>query len=102
MPQRFVIIGNGIAGTTCAETLKAEDPTCSVTLIGLEPYPLYNRVSLPRYIKGLPRERVMLRNGRRACPARHRSPAGASRDQPRYRGQDGSLRRRLGTIPTTP
>jgi 3-phenylpropionate/trans-cinnamate dioxygenase ferredoxin reductase subunit len=61
MPQRFVIIGNGIAGTTCAETLKSEDPTCSVTLIGLEPYPLYNRVSLPRYIKGLPRERVMLR-----------------------------------------
>jgi 3-phenylpropionate/trans-cinnamate dioxygenase ferredoxin reductase subunit len=61
MPQRYVIVGNGIAGTTCAETLRTEDPTCSVTLIGLEPYPLYNRVSLPRYIKGLPRERVMLR-----------------------------------------
>src|SRR3979409_932958 len=61
MPQRFVIIGNGIAGTTCAETLRAEAPTCSVTLVGLEPYPLYNRVSLPRYLKGLPKERVMLR-----------------------------------------
>ncbi|HXA42208.1 MAG TPA: FAD-dependent oxidoreductase [Candidatus Solibacter sp.] len=61
MPQRYVIVGNGIAGTTCAETLRTEDPTCTVTLVGLEPYPLYNRVSLPRYIKGLPRERVLLR-----------------------------------------
>ena len=62
MPQRYLIIGNGIAGTTCAETLREEDPSCEVTLVGLEPYPLYNRVSLPRYIKGLPRERVMLRS----------------------------------------
>src|ERR1700716_235733 len=61
MPKRFVIVGNGVAGTTCAETLRVEDPECSVTLVGLEPYPLYNRVSLPRYLKGLPRERVMLR-----------------------------------------
>src|SRR3982075_4787652 len=61
MRKRFLIIGNGIAGTTCAETLRAEEPTCEVTLVGLEPYPLYNRVSLPRYLKGLPRERVMLR-----------------------------------------
>ena len=61
MPQRFLIIGNGIAGTTCAETIKTEAPDAEVTLIGLEPYPLYNRVSLPRYLKGLPRERVMLR-----------------------------------------
>src|SRR3984893_8546905 len=61
MPQRFLIIGNGVAGTTCAETLRAEEPTCEVTLVGLEPYPLYNRVSLPRYLKGRPRERVMLR-----------------------------------------
>jgi NAD(P)H-nitrite reductase large subunit len=63
MPQRFVIVGNGIAGTTCAETLKQEMPDCEVTLVGLEPYPLYNRVSLPRYLKGgIPRERVILRS----------------------------------------
>jgi NAD(P)H-nitrite reductase large subunit len=58
---RHLIIGNGIAGTTCAETLRTEDPDSQVTLVGLEPYPLYNRVSLPRYLKGLPRERVLLR-----------------------------------------
>ncbi|MFN2466077.1 MAG: NAD(P)/FAD-dependent oxidoreductase [Candidatus Dormibacteria bacterium] len=63
MPQRFVIVGNGIAGTTCAETLKTEMPDAEVTLVGLEPYPLYNRVSLPRYLKGgIPRERVILRS----------------------------------------
>lgn len=61
MPERYVVIGNGMTGTMCAETLRAEDPTCSVVLVGLEPYPLYNRVSLPRYLKGLPRERVILR-----------------------------------------
>jgi NAD(P)H-nitrite reductase large subunit len=62
MPQRFVIVGNGIAGTTAAETLKREAPDSEVTLVGLEPYPLYNRVSLPRYLKGgIPRERVILR-----------------------------------------
>ncbi|MEA2682893.1 MAG: hypothetical protein QOK05_1221 [Chloroflexota bacterium] len=63
MPQRFVIVGNGIAGTTAAETLKVEMPDAEVSLVGLEPYPLYNRVSLPRYLKGgIPRERVILRS----------------------------------------
>jgi len=60
--QRVLIIGNGIAGTTCAEILKAEDPETSVTMVGLEPYPLYNRVALPRYLRGgIPRERVLMR-----------------------------------------
>jgi 3-phenylpropionate/trans-cinnamate dioxygenase ferredoxin reductase subunit len=63
MGRRYVVIGNGIAGTTCAETLRTEEPDSQVTLIGLEPHPLYNRVSLPRYLKhGIPRERVILRS----------------------------------------
>jgi 3-phenylpropionate/trans-cinnamate dioxygenase ferredoxin reductase subunit len=62
VPNRFLIIGNGIAGTTCAEILRAGDTEASVTLVGLEPYPLYNRVALPRYLKGgIPRERVLMR-----------------------------------------
>src|ERR1700716_248923 len=61
MPKRVAIVGNGAAGTPGAETLRAGGPESSVTLVGLEPYPLYNRVSLPRYLKGLPRERVLLR-----------------------------------------
>jgi NAD(P)H-nitrite reductase large subunit len=61
-PARYVIVGNGVAGTTAAETLRKSDSNCSVTLIGDEPYPLYNRVALPPYIKRrTPREKVFLR-----------------------------------------
>ena len=60
--KRFVIIGNGVAGTTCAETLRRTDPSCRVTLLGDEPWPLYNRVALPPYIKGkADRKKVFLR-----------------------------------------
>lgn len=54
--RRYVIIGNGAAGTTCAETLRKNDPSCSITLLTNEPHPLYNKVALPRYFKGVVRE----------------------------------------------
>src|SRR5215831_16716406 len=61
--KRYVIIGNGIAGTTCAQMLRKNDLSCEITLITNEPYPLYNRVSLPRYLQGLlPEQRVMIRD----------------------------------------
>jgi NAD(P)H-nitrite reductase large subunit len=61
-PKRFVIVGNGVAGTTCAEALRKGDPTCEITLLGDERWPLYNRVALPPYIKNkTPREKVFLR-----------------------------------------
>jgi NAD(P)H-nitrite reductase large subunit len=57
-----VIIGNGAAGTTCAEELRRRDPSCQVTLITDEPYPLYNRVALPRMLKReVPASKVFLR-----------------------------------------
>src|SRR6476661_6039021 len=60
--KRFVIVGNGVAGTTCAETLRKNDPDCEITLIGDERWPLYNRVALPPYIKGkATRQKVFLR-----------------------------------------
>jgi len=60
--KRFVIVGNGVAGTTCAETLRKNDPNCEITLIGDERWPLYNRVALPPYIKGkATKEKVMMR-----------------------------------------
>ena len=63
MSRRYVIIGNGIAGTTCAQTLRKNDPNCTIHLITNEPYPLYNRVSLPRFLQGvLVEEKVMIRN----------------------------------------
>lgn len=57
---RHVIIGNGVAGTLCAENLRKLDPTSDVALIGNEPYPLYNRVSLPPFLKGKATERKVI------------------------------------------
>jgi NAD(P)H-nitrite reductase large subunit len=51
--KSYVIIGNGVAGTTAAETLRKHDPNCSIHLLTNEPYPLYNRVSLPRFLQGV-------------------------------------------------
>lgn len=61
-PRRYVIVGNGVAGTTAAETLRKNDPQCSITLLTDEPHPLYNRVALPPYLKHrATREKVFLR-----------------------------------------
>lgn len=61
--RRYVIIGNGIAGTTAADNLRKNDPNCSIQLITNEPYPLYNRVSLPRFLQGvLAEQKVMIRD----------------------------------------
>jgi len=61
--KRYVIIGNGIAGTTAADTLRKNDPNCSIHLFTNEPYPLYNRVSLPRFLQGvIVEQKVMIRD----------------------------------------
>jgi len=60
--RRYVIVGNGFAGTTAAEQLRKHDPTCEITLFGDEPYPLYNRISLPPMLrKQIPEAKVMMR-----------------------------------------
>src|SRR5580765_1052796 len=62
-PQRHVIIGNGIAGTTAAETLRRGDPNCSIVLITDEPYTLYNRVALPPFLKlQVPETKVFMKS----------------------------------------
>lgn len=61
--RRYVIVGNGFAGTTAAEQLRKHDPSCEITLFGDEPYPLYNRISLPPMLrKQLPEAKVMIRD----------------------------------------
>ena len=61
--RRYVIIGNGIAGTTAADILRKNDPNCSIHLLTNEPYPLYNRVSLPRFLQGvIVEQKVMIRD----------------------------------------
>jgi NAD(P)H-nitrite reductase large subunit len=61
--RRYVIVGNGFAGTTAAEQLRKHDPACEITIFGDEPYTLYNRISLPPMLrKQIPEEKVMIRN----------------------------------------
>ncbi|GAC1378637.1 MAG: FAD/NAD(P)-binding oxidoreductase [Ktedonobacteraceae bacterium] len=61
--KRYVIIGNGVAGTTAAENLRKSDPNCSIHLLTNEAYPLYNRVSLPRFLQGvIVEQKVMIRD----------------------------------------
>ncbi|TME93699.1 MAG: NAD(P)/FAD-dependent oxidoreductase, partial [Chloroflexi bacterium] len=52
MTRRYVVIGNGIAGQTCAEELRKLDAEASIVMIAAEKHPLYNRVALPRYLRG--------------------------------------------------
>ncbi|HKV72569.1 MAG TPA: FAD-dependent oxidoreductase [Gemmatimonadales bacterium] len=62
MTRRYVILGNGIAGQTCAEDLRKADPEASIVIIAAERHPLYNRVALPRYLRGqVRREKVFMR-----------------------------------------
>ena len=61
--KRYVIVGNGVAGTTAAEQLRKDDPGCEVHLISEESYPLYNRVALPPFLKGaVSEEKVLMRS----------------------------------------
>lgn len=61
--RRYVIVGNGFAGTTCAEGLRKLDAACSITLFADEPYPLYNRIALPPLLrKQVTRQKVIMRD----------------------------------------
>ena len=57
-----MILGNGIAGQTAAEALRKLDADASIVMIAAERHPLYNRVALPRYLRGqVRREKVFMR-----------------------------------------
>ena len=48
--MRIIIIGNGIAGVTVAETVRAQDKNSEIVIFSDEKYPLYSR---PRLIEFL-------------------------------------------------
>ncbi|MFC3957970.1 NAD(P)/FAD-dependent oxidoreductase [Halovivax cerinus] len=50
--SEYVIIGDGIAGSSAAETLREEDPDSSITVITDEGEPLYNRILIKEHAKG--------------------------------------------------
>lgn len=61
--RRYVIVGNGFAGTTAAEQLRKADPACSIVLFADEPYCLYNRIALPPLLrKQVTEQKVIMRD----------------------------------------
>lgn len=48
----YVIIGNGIAGITAAETLRAEDNAANIVVVSDDPAPVYYRPALKDYLAG--------------------------------------------------
>ncbi len=58
----YLIVGGGVAGVTAAETIREGDAHGSIAVISQEPHPLYSRVLLPHFVKGLiGREQLFLR-----------------------------------------
>ncbi|AXR77049.1 NAD(P)/FAD-dependent oxidoreductase [Natrarchaeobaculum sulfurireducens] len=49
---QYVIIGDGISGSSAAETLREEDPDADITVITDEGEPLYNRILIKEHAKG--------------------------------------------------
>ncbi len=58
----YVIIGNGIAGVSAAETIRTLDPEASLTMIAAEEFPPYSRPLISLVLEGaLPPERLPIR-----------------------------------------
>lgn len=56
MVEQYVVIGNGIAGVTAAETLRTETTSAEITVIADDPFPVYYRPALKDYLAGRVRE----------------------------------------------
>lgn len=52
MAESFVIIGDGVAGSSAAETIREENAEAAVTVITDEGEPLYNRILTKEFAKG--------------------------------------------------
>jgi nitrite reductase (NADH) large subunit len=50
--QRYVIVGNGVAGVTAAQSITRADPAAEVHIFGEEPYPYYQRPRLWEFLAG--------------------------------------------------
>lgn len=55
----YVIVGNGIAGVTAAETVRQEQPSAEITIIAETPTPACHRPSLKDYLAGRVEEDVV-------------------------------------------
>lgn len=61
--KRYVIIGNGVAGTTAAEHIRGIDKDGKIDIFTDESGPFYSRIRLPEYIAGqVEGEKLVLHN----------------------------------------
>lgn len=51
--KKYLILGNGVAGTTAAENIRQNDGTGEITIVTDEDLPFYYRVRLPDYLGGV-------------------------------------------------
>lgn len=60
--MRYVIIGNGAAGATAAQTIRQNDAGGEIVILTAEPYPMYSRPGLAYVlINEVPPEQIMAR-----------------------------------------
>ncbi|MBF0209309.1 MAG: NAD(P)/FAD-dependent oxidoreductase [Desulfamplus sp.] len=58
--KQYLIIGNGIAGTTAAEEIRKHDQDGEILLVTNESLPLYSRIRLPDFLCGKIGEKELL------------------------------------------
>jgi nitrite reductase (NADH) large subunit len=51
--KKYLILGNGVAGTTAAENIRQNDGTGEITIVTDEDLPFYYRLRLPDYLGGV-------------------------------------------------
>ncbi len=50
--KKYLIVGNGVAGTTAAENIRKNDPSGEITIVTEEKLPFYYRIRLPDFLCG--------------------------------------------------
>ncbi|MDX2433411.1 MAG: FAD-dependent oxidoreductase [Desulfobacterales bacterium] len=50
--KKYLLVGNGVAGTTAAENIRKNDPTAWITIVTEEEIPFYYRIRLPDFLCG--------------------------------------------------
>ncbi|MCK5097295.1 MAG: NAD(P)/FAD-dependent oxidoreductase [Desulfobacteraceae bacterium] len=51
--NKYLIIGNGVAGATAAQEIRKNDPDGRVVMVTEETTPFYSRIRLPDYVAGI-------------------------------------------------
>ncbi len=50
--KKYLIIGNGVAGTTAAETIRKNNTNNLITMVTKEKISFYSKIRLPDFVRG--------------------------------------------------